>query len=152
MEIPIIKASLEDAAQILALQKVAYQSEAALYNDWTIPPLTQTLPQLEVEFDTRVFLKAVHADQIVGSVRVSSDCETCLIGRLIVAPDYQRKGIGTLLMERVETLFSNVKRLELFTGSRSIGNIRLYQRLGYRVFHEEDLSPAIRLVFMEKRQ
>jgi hypothetical protein len=55
MEIPIIKASLEDAAQILALQKVAYQSEAALYNDWTIPPLTQTLPQLEAEFDTRFF-------------------------------------------------------------------------------------------------
>ena len=28
---------------ILELQKLAYQSEARLYEDWTLPPLTQTL-------------------------------------------------------------------------------------------------------------
>jgi hypothetical protein len=55
-------------------------------------------------------------------------------------------------MKEIETVFSHAQRFELFTGVKSIGNIRFYQRLGYREFREEDLSPKIRLVFMEKRQ
>lgn len=44
---PIITAaSPADAAAILALQKLAYQSEARLYNDFSIPPLLQTLEEL----------------------------------------------------------------------------------------------------------
>lgn len=32
--------------EILALQKMAYQIEAKLNNDWTISPLTPTLPEI----------------------------------------------------------------------------------------------------------
>jgi hypothetical protein len=88
MQIPITEARSEDAPEILALQELAYRSEAELYDDWTIPPLTQTLSQIEAEFDTKVFLKAVHAGRIVGSVRASLDGGTCHIGRLIVHPNY----------------------------------------------------------------
>jgi GNAT superfamily N-acetyltransferase len=151
MDISIGQASPADAAEILALQKVAYQSEARLNDDWTIPPLTQTLPEIEAEFETKVFLRALYAGRIIGSVRASLDSGTCLIGRLIVHPDYRRKGVGTLLMERIEALFSQAERFELFTGTRSLNNIRLYQRLGYREYRQEDLSSKVRLVFMEKR-
>jgi hypothetical protein len=44
-------ATIQDADAILALQKLAYQSEAAIYADYTIPPLTQTLEELKAEFD-----------------------------------------------------------------------------------------------------
>lgn len=152
MEISIIQAGPEDVPEILALQKIAYQSEALLYDDWTIPPMTQSQSQIEAEFASKVFLKAEQANRILGSVRASLDGGTCLIGRLIVHPDYQRKRIGSRLMQRIETLFSDAERFELFTGSRSIGNIVLYQRLGYRIYREEDLSERVRLVFMEKRQ
>ena len=36
-------AMIEDAAEILALQKLAYRSEAEIYNDFSIQPLLQTL-------------------------------------------------------------------------------------------------------------
>jgi GNAT superfamily N-acetyltransferase len=152
MDISIVQTSIKDAGEILALQKVAYQSEARLNDDWTIPPLTQTLHEIEEEFKTKIFLKAAHADKIIGSVRASLDSDTCFVGRLIVHPDYQGKGIGTLLMRRIETAFPSAKRFELFTGTKSADNIRLYQRLGYREFREEDLSPKVRLVFMGKQQ
>ena len=152
MDISIVQASPDDAGEILALQKMAYQSEAKLNDDWTIPPLTETLPEIMSEFETKVFLKAVCADKIIGSVRATLDSGTCQVGRLIVHPDYQGKGIGTLLMDRIEAAFSRAERFELFTGIKSINNIRLYQRLGYREYRQEDLSPKVRLVFMEKRR
>jgi GNAT superfamily N-acetyltransferase len=104
------------------------------------------------EFEAKVFLKAVCADKIVGSVRATLDSGTCQVGRLIVHPDYQGKGIGTLLMDRIETAFPYAERFELFTGIKSINNIQLYQRLGYREYRQEDLSPNVRSVFMEKRR
>lgn len=151
MGIFIIQAGPGDAAEILALQKHAYQTEAELNDDWTIPPLTQTLPEIESEFKTRTFLKAVSKDKIIGSVRAFLDSGTCHIGRLMVFPEYQGKGIGSLLMGKIEAAFPGAKRFELFTSTRSHHNIRLYKRLGYRECRETDLSPKVRLVFMEKR-
>ena len=45
-EIHIARACLSDAAEILSLQRLAYQSEARLYGDWSLPPLIQSLPEL----------------------------------------------------------------------------------------------------------
>jgi hypothetical protein len=50
----IEQASAEDAAEILALQKlVVYTSEAGLYNDYTISPLTQTLEEMRDDIETQ---------------------------------------------------------------------------------------------------
>ena len=46
----IEQAMIDDAQEILALQKLAYQSEAEIYNDFTIPPLHQTLDEIKAEF------------------------------------------------------------------------------------------------------
>lgn len=146
----IVKAAPKDAEAILTLQREAYQSEARLYNDWTIPPLTQTLEELREEFRTSVVLTAVTNDSLVGAVRAHMAEGVVHIGRLIVTPAEQRKGIGSALLRNVEELFPSAARFELFTGSRSEDNIRLYRKHGYTVTHEETLSPSVTLVFMSK--
>jgi len=50
----ISQASIEDAEAILKLQKIAYQSEAQLCNDFSISPLTQTLEQIIAESVTPI--------------------------------------------------------------------------------------------------
>ena len=146
----IERALPEDAHAILALQKLAYQSEAALYNDWSIPPLTQTIESLIEEFSTSIILKAVAEGQIVGSVRARGHNHTCEIGRLIVHPAFQRRGIGSRLLKTIEDQFPAVSRFELFTGSKSENNIRLYQRASYRVTRTQSLSPAVSITYLEK--
>ena len=146
----IIPAKKEDAKQILDLQQRAYQQEARIYNDFSIPPLTQTLEEIRYEFDTHVFLKAVKELCIAGSVRASLDGTICHIGRLIVEPVFQGQGIGTRLMVEIEKQFNDCLRFELFTGTKSTGNIRLYERLGYQRFKEEQIHPGLSLVFLEK--
>jgi len=152
MDIEILLADITDATDILALQKLAYQSEAELYQDWSIPPLTQSIEEIKTEFSTKTFFKACLDGKIVGSVRVSFNRDTCFVHRLIVYPEHQKKGIGTKLMETIENRFPSTERFELFTGSRSEGNIRLYEKLGYRVFRKERLSLQVELVFMKKRR
>jgi hypothetical protein len=55
----IVSAEVTDAKDILDLQKLAYQSEAQIYNDYTIPPLTQSLEEIRDDFEKQVFLKAL---------------------------------------------------------------------------------------------
>lgn len=143
-------AGIEDAAQILRLQKMAYQSEAELYQNYNIPPLTQTIAEIREKFDTQIFYKTVVENNILGSVRAYSDETSCFIGRLIVHPDIQGKGIGTRLMNAIEEHFSEAQRYELFTGTKSIANIRLYERLGYKPFKEMVVDKSLSLIFMEK--
>lgn len=56
--IRIENATSADAEALLALQKRAYQSEAELYGDWKIPPLTQSLAELRQDIETMTVLKA----------------------------------------------------------------------------------------------
>jgi len=148
--ITITTASTDDAAEILALQKLAFQSEAKLNNDWSLPPLTQALESLIEEFNHSIILKATLGDRLVGSVRARQEGDTCLIGRLVVHPDVQGQGIGSQLLRDVEARFHDAARFELFTGSRSEANIRLYQRHGYRVSRTQSLSPTLSITYLEK--
>jgi GNAT superfamily N-acetyltransferase len=139
-----------DAEEILALQRLAYQSEAAIYQDYGIPPLTQTLAELQAEFNRCQVVKAVEAGRIVGSVRAHLDQETCCIGRLIVHPAYQNRGLGTKLMAEIEACFPEARRYELFTGHLSVRNLYLYQKLGYRPVRRQPVSEKLTMVFLEK--
>jgi ribosomal protein S18 acetylase RimI-like enzyme len=146
----IEKALLENAEEILELQKLAYLSEAETYNDYSIPPLTQTIDQIRADFENQLFLKASTREKIVGSVRGYMENDTCYIGRLIVHPDFQKRGIGTQLMKEIEEHFKQADRYELFTGHRSHNNIRLYNCLGYKIFKKQKVTDALTFVFMEK--
>ena len=143
-------AQLDDAEAILSLQKRAYEQEARLYGDWTIPPLTQTLASLQDEIRDGRVLKYVQSDKLVGSVRAHSEGEKALIGRLIVEPQLQGQGIGSTLLAAIESQHPSASSFDLFTGSKSEGNIHLYKRHGYRIVDEEALSPSVTLVFMSK--
>jgi len=152
MDISIQDAVLKDAEEILFLQKLAYGSEAEIYEDDSIPPLTQTLGEIGLEFDDHLFLKAVQDNRIVGSVRARFIGDTCHIGRLIVHPNQQNQGIGSRLMNAVESRFAQAQRFELFTGRRSERNLYLYQKLGYRIFKTVSVNDRLQLVYLEKRR
>ncbi len=150
LEFRIERAAVKDAEKILGLQKLAYISEAEIIDDFTIPPLRQTLDEILFEFSRQIVLKVESGGDIIGSVRVSRDGETCRIGKLIVHPDHQNIGIGTRLLQAAQEQFPEVKRYELFTGEKSLKNLSLYKKIGYRTFKTETVSAKLTLVFLEK--
>lgn len=147
----ITKAEISDAEIILGIQQIAYLAEAKQYNDFKIPPLTQTLESIKSQYSDTIFLKAIVDSMIVGSIRGVEKNGTCYISRLMVLPRFQGKGIGSAMLTEIENYFTEINRLELFTGSSSEHNIHFYKKHGYQEFKREPLSNENTLVYMEKR-
>lgn len=146
----IKKAQKEDLEEILILQYLAYQSEAKLFGNMEIPPLKQTIEEVFDEFQKGIILKATdESGAIIGSVRAYQDNGTVYIGKLMVHPEMQKKGMGTRLLIAIENEYPNL-RYELFTSTKSISNIRLYERLGYKIFKEEAVSEELQFVYFQK--
>jgi ribosomal protein S18 acetylase RimI-like enzyme len=150
VEFSIERADNADAEAILTLQKLAYQSEATLYNDFALPPLIESKQDLIREFRTHIFLVARSGRRIIGSVRATTKDGRCHIRRLMVHPNHQRKGLGTRLMTAIEAAFPESRAFELFTGHMSDGNLRLYRRLGYTEFKHKPFASGPPVVFLEK--
>lgn len=142
-------ADVNDLKEILALQKTAFLTQAEIYDDYSIPPLVQTLEETIAEAEKSLILKAEKDGIIVGSVRGCEDNGTCYVGKLMVLPAYRNQGIGTSLLNAIESSFPN-RRYELFTGNLSTDNLQLYESLGYTKFNEERAGDNMTLVFMEK--
>ena len=64
-------------------------------------------------------------------------------------PEMQKKGIGTKILLAIDNEYPN-QRYELFTSTRSICNIRVYERLGYKKLKEETVSRELQLVYLQK--
>jgi len=144
-------AVIADLPEILALQKVAYQSEAEIYNDSSLPALKQSLAEITSDFEHMTFLKGVVNGKIVASVRGYDDGQGAAhILRLIVHPYFQGRGNGRKLVEAFEKSFPSCRRYEIFTGHRSDRNLHLYGKLGYKRFKSEPFTTHIEWIYMEK--
>ncbi|MFD9790640.1 GNAT family N-acetyltransferase [Streptomyces sp. NPDC059070] len=154
MSVTISAAREGDCEQILKLQYLCYQSEAELYGDYSIEPLTQTLDGLRAELGGGYALVARLGDEVVASVRGSVDASgTGRIDKLIVHPRMQGHGLGGRLLDAIERHFAgelSAKRFRLFTGHRSESNLRLYRKHGYAPVATEPVSPGLSLVTLEK--
>lgn len=154
MSVTVGTAAETDTEQILKLQYLCYQSEAELYGDYRIEPLTQTLGQLRAELAQGAVLVARLGEEVVGSVRgrVQPD-GTAAIGKLIVHPRMQGHGLGGRLLAAIEERLAadDAARFRLFTGHRSEANLRLYRRQGYTAVRTEEVTRRLSLVTLEKQ-
>ena len=145
-------ATVADAAAIAELTRRAFAQQAALYDDDTLPPLADTAASVTAEIGRGVvILVAEDADgSMVGSVRGEQTDRICRVGRLVVDPAQQERGIGRLLARAVEKRFPRAERFVIFTGHRSAPALRLYESLGYVREREEYVHERLSLVFLGK--
>ncbi len=150
----IAPAAAEDLPEILALQKIAFKSEAEIYNDFSMAPLRQSMTDIQTDFQKMVFFKAVINGKIVGSARGWLDKEsgTGHVGRLVVHPYFHGRGLGHKMLLAVETALAASQRFEVFTGHKSKRNIQFFERCGYKPFRQEKVGPGTQRerLYMEK--
>ncbi|MBY4011598.1 GNAT family N-acetyltransferase [Rhodococcus fascians] len=153
----VVRLAAEDAGELLTLQRAAYVTEAQAHGDVLLPSLTQSSAEVAEELSspgvTAIGIRT-ETPRLVAAVRVSEspdDPHAVDVGRLVVAPDMQGRGLGTRLLGLVEGgLPATISRLVLFTGEHSTGNLRLYRRLGYRDTHRQETPGGYALIHLSK--
>lgn len=152
-EVTVRPIRAEDAGEVLTLQRAAFVQEALIYGTPDMPPLTQSLEELEAELRENLGCVALAGSRIVGAVRARRDGDLLLVGRIAIAPDQQGRGIGTTLLAAVEERgrAAGATEAELFTGSLSEANLRLYEREGYTETQRVPGDDGIEQVFLRKQ-
>lgn len=146
----IEEAGKNDLQEILNLQKKAFESVAIKENNMNIQPMTQTYEEIVEEFGRLKFLKYTFDGSIIGSVRAHADENNiCHVGKLIVHPDFQNRGIGKALMAEIHRMFDYCRGYELFTSRKSENTLYLYKKLGYVEMYVKDVG-NVSMVFMRK--
>ncbi len=145
-------ATVEHADDILALIKRAFAAVGEQYGDRSLPPLVETCESFKSRFADEIVLKATLHERLVGAVIGALDGDVCRVGRLVVEPDFQGRGIGRALATEIERHFPEATRFELFTGDRSVETLGLYESLGYRESRRVREGDRLSLVYLEKNR
>ncbi|MEV8378283.1 tRNA (guanosine(37)-N1)-methyltransferase TrmD [Kribbella sp. NPDC056861] len=152
-QVRLLPATEADAGELLTLQRASFLTEGQAYGDLSIPPLSESLEECAARFALGPVWKAVAGSRIVGSVQLAIDGSVGRIARLMVAPDWQRRGIAAKLLQVAEkTAPAEVATYELFTGAESERNLQLYRNAGYREIKREWQTETIELVLLAKRR
>jgi tRNA (guanine37-N1)-methyltransferase len=147
VEVRVVQPS--DAGELLVLQRACWVQETWTNPGLDLDALTETLEDVRAWTSEGVTLVARNAGRLVGAVRGRAHGTTWDVGRLMVAPDLQRRGLGRLLLGRIEEVApADTTDLALLTGAGSTRNQRMYKKAGYRMRGE--VRPGV--VRMTKRR
>jgi tRNA (guanine37-N1)-methyltransferase len=142
-----------DAPELLVLQRACWMREGlAAAGEWVVPPLAEELGDVLAGLGAwttwvaRVRGTDGSPGRLVASVRGRAhpqDASTWEVGRLMVAPDLQGRGLGRELLALAESSApGSVSGYRLTTGRLEEGNQRFYRRAGYRVLRGEPSLPG----------
>ncbi|TGV12537.1 GNAT family N-acetyltransferase [Mesorhizobium sp. M8A.F.Ca.ET.173.01.1.1] len=137
-----------DAAAITDIVRAAYAR-------W-VPVIGREPLPMRADYDKAVaehpFDLAVEDGRIVGMIETLLADDHLWVENVCVAPQAQGRGIGRLLLERVETKARAAGRAELrlLTNGAFEANVSLYRKLGYTIDREEPFLNGT-TVYMSKR-
>jgi GNAT superfamily N-acetyltransferase len=147
--VPLDLADRALADEVLSLQRSAYRVEAELIGSDGIPPLRETLEELQASGET--FLGAFVEGRLAGAISWKLDDGTLDLHRLVVDPSRFRDGIGTALVRAALGSEPDAERAIVQTGAENGPARRLYLREGFTERDEIEVAPGLRVTRFEKR-
>ncbi|MCW2852691.1 MAG: transposon TnsE [Nocardioides sp.] len=149
----IVPATRGDAGELLTLQRACWLQEAIANES------VSGIPALHESYDDVVAWLAewttfvVRAEgRLVGAVRGRMEGAAWDIGRVMVAPDLQSRGLGRVLLEHIQAVApAEATSYVLFTGAKSADNLRMYQKAGFRL-RPDIPAPPLAVVLTKPRR
>ena len=135
------------AQRLIEVQKAAYEVEAGLIGSDNIPPLHDTVERLRESNET--FIGAFVEETLIGAVSYKIEGSTLDIHRMMVHPDYFRRGCGSILLSYV-FMVPRIKRFIVSTGTKNEPAKRLYKKHGFVEIHTFEVDEGISITEFEK--
>lgn len=77
-------------------------------------------------------LAAYEGERLMGIIRTVGDGQTIVfVQDILVFPEYQRKGVGTALLQAILDKYSHVRQIELATDNTE-KTVAFYKSMGFR--------------------
>jgi tRNA (guanine37-N1)-methyltransferase len=152
----IVPAQPGDAGELLTLQRACWLQEALANDSLTdIPAIHESLEEVRAWMASWSTWVVRSEGRLVGAVRGRLEQTPAGpawdIGRIMVAPDLQGRGLGRLLLEHIQAVAApEATSYVLFTGARSTDNIRMYKKAGFRVRTDLE-APPLAVVLTKRR-
>src|SRR6478752_3022443 len=134
LTLDLAPATRADAGELYTLTRACWLQELWANPGVPIPALEESLDDLVASLDTWTTIVARAGGRLVGSCRGRAEGEVWDVGRVMVAPDLQGRGLGRFLLDLIEQAApADVTSYQLFTGAGSTANIAMYKKAGYRL-------------------
>jgi len=147
LSVSMRRAQAEDAPAVRDLTRAAYAK-------W-VPVIGREPKPMAADYESAVrahVIDLLHADgELAALIEMIRAPDHLLIENVAVAPSFQGRGFGRILMAHAEQVAVSLGygEVRLYTNKMFAENVTLYGRLGYRLDREE-LSARGTTVYMTK--
>jgi GNAT superfamily N-acetyltransferase len=154
MDIILVKAKLEDAEFIHAMQIKSFMPLLERYQDLETNPANESLEKvmarINQSFTDYYIIKSGRT--FIGGIRiVKKDNMRYRVSPVFILPEYQGIGLAQKVFQMIEQMYDDAKTWELDTILQEQGNCHLYEKLGYKKTGKTEIVNArMTLVFYEK--
>lgn len=146
----ILRASVDDSEMIAACTRDAYSCEMSKYVGEGKISERPTSNEVQHDMENHTYYKIMLDDTIIGGVIImEEDEQTVSIQDFCIAPPYQNRGYGKLVLSELERLHNDIPRWVLTTPVYSVGNQHLYEKQGYKKVKIGDFGGTL-CVYYEK--
>ncbi|PUB13851.1 GNAT family N-acetyltransferase [Paenisporosarcina sp. OV554] len=138
----------KNAENILEIQIPAYKVEAEIIGSYDIPPLKDTIDTLKQCGET--FFGYYLNEELCGAISIKVEDDEVDIHRLIVHPNYFRKGLAQKLLNFIVSKFE-IETIKVATGSKNAPAVSFYKKNGFQNIKEVTVNEQLSLTFFEKK-
>ncbi|MFC5450043.1 GNAT family N-acetyltransferase [Paenibacillus aestuarii] len=146
----------EEILALLSLQIASYQVEAEIIGFRDIPPLKDGIASIREAKKEETFLGyftcEAEINKLAGAISFSREGTVVTICRMMVHPDYFRRGIARALIQNVidRQEQQGASRFIVSTGTDNTPAVQLYESFGFTTRRVFTVPPGVSLTTFER--
>jgi len=131
----------QEALLVLSLQLSSYMKEAEVIGFTDLPPLKDNFSTLRDSGET--FCGYYAGEQLAGCVAYRRTGDTVDVCRMMVHPDFFRRGIARALLTFIEEQESDAREFKVTAVVSNYPAVLLYGNQGYQEGEKWEIAPGI---------
>lgn len=152
MNLTIKRTKEVEARRLLEIQTEAFAEDLKRYEDYDTNPVNESIERLLWKIAAFIHYTIWLGDEIIGGADVRDLQENKYrLNRIFLSNEYQNKGLGSKIMELIESEFPSANEWSLDTPYLNTRNHHFYEKLGYKKVGQHQISAKLLLIDYVKK-